>query len=217
MGGQVTQVRIRSWSLIRRLVGVGLVIGLCAALTLGALGILQNERGDRGDIEAGVLTLPRYETIVNRPSPPVGASAGVDVLGREITISCVVCHSNRTPNRANASGEDLDEFHQGLSISHGGLSCLSCHNPDDYGSLHLSGGARVEFSSVQTLCAQCHSKTVESYEHGAHGGMTGYWDLTRGGRIRNGCLDCHDPHAPAFPQMMPTFKPIDRFLEGSHG
>ena len=62
------------------------------------------------------------------------------------------------------------------------------------------------------LCAQCHGTQARDYAHGAHGGMSGYWDTTRGEQVRNQCTHCHAPHAPAYPHMRPTFKPRDRFL-----
>ena len=99
-----------------------------------------------------------------------------------------------------------------------GYSCLSCHNSEDYDALKLADGSRVEFTEVMTLCAQCHGPETRDYEHGAHGGMNGFWDLTRGPRTKNNCVDCHNPHSPAFLPMQPTFKPRDRFLkkEGHH-
>ncbi len=167
-------------------------------------------------IEVAELTATPGLVTVRPNDSPRGAYAGVDAHGRPITIACMVCHATRTPNPDNAQGSDLDEFHQGLVTAHAGLTCLSCHNASDYGSLRRADGQAISFARVQSLCAQCHGQTVRSYENGAHGGMVGYWDLTRGGRIRNGCLDCHDPHAPAIPRMLPTFKPRDRFLEGGH-
>jgi hypothetical protein len=89
---------------------------------------------------------------------------------------------------------------------------VSCHHPGNYNTLRLADGRSLAYDFVQTLCAQCHAPQATDYEHGAHGGMNGHWDLTRGPRQRKGCIDCHDPHAPAFPSMAPTFKPHDRFL-----
>ena len=84
--------------------------------------------------------------------------------------------------------------------------------------LRLADGSMVEYSEVLTLCSQCHSKQADSFAHGAHGGMNGFWDLTRGTQMKNNCIDCHDPHAPKYPQMIVTFKPKDRFnsAEDSH-
>ncbi|MBI5610873.1 MAG: hypothetical protein HY902_18485 [Deltaproteobacteria bacterium] len=68
-------------------------------------------------------------------------------------------------------------------------------------------------SSVIELCSQCHGPQARDYQHGAHGGMTGYWDLRRGDRFRNVCVDCHNPHVPAYPQFAPVQRPRDRFLD----
>jgi hypothetical protein len=66
-----------------------------------------------------------------------------------------------------------------------------------------------------TLCAQCHSAQAAAFAVGAHGGMQGFWDLSRGPQTKHNCIDCHDPHAPQFPRMVVDFKPIDRFHPGA--
>lgn len=167
----------------------------------------------------------RYPVTIHRPAgPPRVAVDTRDVFGNPATVACANCHSIRTPDPDNRTPSDLDEFHLGMTFAHGTTACLSCHNPNNYDTLRLADGTAVEYPDVMTLCAQCHGPQYRDYQHGAHGGMNGYWDLTRGPRIRNNCVDCHDPHAPAFPRMIPTFKPNDRFLapahepaEGEHG
>lgn len=144
---------------------------------------------------------------------PRVATGKVDSLGRAVTVSCASCHANFEPNFKVFAGEQLQQFHQGLKFSHGKLNCLSCHNSKNYNLLELAGDQSLDFSQSQTLCGQCHSKQRNDYEHGAHGGMNGHWDQKRGARLRKLCIDCHDPHSPAFPAMVPTFKPHDRFLE----
>ena len=37
--------------------------------------------------------------------------------------------------------------------------------------------------------------------------MTGHWDLSRGGRTRNHCVSCHDPHAPRYQGGLPSMAP----------
>lgn len=154
-------------------------------------------------------------------APVVTLAEGAD--GEPITAACSTCHASRDPNINASAGEMPATFHTELRFSHGDLTCLSCHNANDYDALYLAGGRRLEYRDVMNLCAQCHGGRARDYENGAHGGMVGYWDLSRGGQLRNNCVDCHDPHNPAFPPMMPTFRPIDRFLtptehepEGSH-
>tara|TARA_R110002072_G_scaffold302710_2_gene487576 strand:- start:71719 stop:72456 length:738 start_codon:yes stop_codon:yes gene_type:complete len=147
------------------------------------------------------------------PGPPRVGTGLKNVDGTEVTVACSTCHTTRVPNHHNKTVKELDEFHGGMAFSHGTVSCLSCHNERDYDTLRLADGSRVEFPDVMKLCAQCHGPQMKAYEHGAHGGMNGYWDLTRGPQTKNNCIDCHDPHAPQFPKMRPTFKPKDRFLE----
>jgi hypothetical protein len=159
----------------------------------------------------------KHEVVINHPAgSPRVATGKVDGLGREITLSCASCHANRASNLEVGQGKELQAFHQGLHFAHGKLKCVSCHNPDDYNSLHLAEGRSLSFTNVQRLCAQCHASQANDYDHGVHGGMSGHWDLSRGPRQRKGCIDCHDPHAPAFPEMVPTFKSRDRFLDPSH-
>lgn len=151
-----------------------------------------------------------YPVQVHQPAGPPKLQAETPT-GETVEIACSTCHATRKPNPANHQTADLDQFHQGLAVRHGKLVCLSCHNPNDYDTLRLADGQSLEFRSVMTLCGQCHGPQYRDYQHGSHGGMTGYWDLSKGPRRRNNCTDCHDPHAPAFPLMTPVFPPADRF------
>lgn len=146
------------------------------------------------------------------PGVPTLATGPVDAQGHQARVACSTCHSMKTPDRTQRGGKGLATFHQGLELAHGSLTCLSCHNEGDYDTLRLANGASVRFEDVRQLCAQCHATQARDYEHGVHGGMSGYWDTTRGEQVRNQCTHCHAPHAPAFPVMQPTFKPRDRFL-----
>jgi hypothetical protein len=125
-------------------------------------------------------------------------------------VSCSSCHATTTPNRAILSGGQLEKFHQGLIYSHGSQSCLNCHNESNYDALRLANGDSVDYVDVMTLGGQCHGPQLRDYQRGLHGGMNGHWDLTRGPRTRNNCINCHDPHAPAFPMVQPVFPPRDR-------
>ncbi|MBX9579410.1 MAG: hypothetical protein K2X87_03805 [Gemmataceae bacterium] len=154
--------------------------------------------------------------VVRKPAgPPVVPTGTVDEKGRPVTIACATCHATKPANPDARVGRPLVMFHQGLGGQHGNLSCASCHNPaDGYASLRLADGKGVPYTDVMTLCAQCHGPQYRDYQHGAHGGMTGHWDLTKGGRARNNCVDCHAPHAPKYPTVFPAFGPNDRFQTG---
>lgn len=167
----------------------------------------------------GVVVVARepgrlWPVVIRTPAgPPTLATGTLDEKGAPVRVACATCHATKPPATGAKLGTPLAQFHQGLVGKHGNLTCISCHNPaDGYGSLRLADGKSVAYSEVMTLCAQCHGPQYRDYQHGAHGGMTGYWDLTRGGRTRNNCVDCHDPHAPKYPTLTPAPGPNDRFL-----
>ena len=157
---------------------------------------------------AASLTFP--VTIRPAAGAPRVLTGRTNYLGEAATVGCATCHTTTKPNIETHSSAELDEFHQGLKFAHGNLACLSCHNAQNYDTLHLATGKPVEFANVMTLCAQCHGTAMRDYERGSHGGMNGYWDLTKGPRTRNNCVNCHDPHSPKYPQAMPVFPPRDR-------
>ena len=154
-----------------------------------------------------VAPAPRHATTIVPPARPEITTGAKAYDGGAVSVACSVCHSSREPNPTNRAA-DLDAFHQGLSFAHGKVNCLSCHDARNYDRLHLADGAPLAFEATMDLCGQCHGPQRRDYEHGAHGGMRGYWDLTRGGRTRNHCVDCHDPHAPAYPKVRPVFPPL---------
>ncbi|MCG8649472.1 MAG: hypothetical protein MI861_06550, partial [Pirellulales bacterium] len=156
----------------------------------------------------------RFATTTRKPAgAPVLELVRPDPQGRTGSVACSTCHSVRDPDYSNRAPSDLKQFHQDMPLAHGTIACYSCHNPDDADTLRLADTTVVPYPEVMTLCAQCHGPQAKDYAHGVHGGMTGYWDTSRGPRSRNNCIDCHDPHVPAFPKMRPSFKAHDRFLE----
>lgn len=150
---------------------------------------------------------------IRRPPVPHGIETNtLDAHGKPVRLQCSACHSVRPSQAKTALASELEEFHQGLKIAHGQLTCVSCHQASDgYSTLKLADGRSIPFEESMTLCAQCHGTQFRDYQHGSHGGMTGYWDLTQGGRTRNHCLHCHDAHSPAYPSFTPAAGPRDRF------
>ncbi len=161
-------------------------------------------------------TAAQHPVTIRRPAGPPRIPTGTfDEKGRPESVACATCHATKPANTDAKLGIPLAHFHQTLTGTHGSLSCVSCHTPTDgYGSLRLADGKTVPYAEAVTLCAQCHGPQYRDYRHGAHGGMTGYWDLTKGGRVRNTCTDCHDPHAPKYPTVSPATGPNDRFQTG---
>jgi hypothetical protein len=152
-----------------------------------------------------------HPVVIRRPEgPPMLPTGLTNFQGQPVLASCSACHTTTQPNIDTRRAEDLRQFHQGLEYNHGNLTCLSCHNSTDYDTLRLADTRSVAFVDSIDLCSQCHGPQRRDYDMGLHGGMNGHWDLTRGGRTRNTCINCHDPHVPAFPLVLPVLPPRDR-------
>jgi hypothetical protein len=184
----------------------------------------------RGDQPALLRPPPGAQTgavTIHAPPRLEGLATGeLDAAGRPVRVGCATCHALRAPGRLPTSAAELDEFHQGLVVRHGELACAACHVAGDQRSLHRADGTLVDMRDAIVLCRQCHGPQARDYDHGAHGGKTGSWDRSAGGQertpgaasegvrgatmMRNHCVDCHDPHAPAIPPTRPVLPPRDR-------
>ena len=197
---------------------IGWVLIVTAATALcGRVGFVSftvlsaEESGDRKENAPGRTNAVVHSVIFKQSEGPPKIITGLTNLhGQSAMASCSACHSTTRPNIETRSAAELDQFHQGLKYQHGNLTCLSCHNATNYDTLRLADSRAVQFSDVMTLCSQCHGPQRRDYDMGLHGGMNGHWDLSKGGRTRNICINCHDPHSPAFPLVMPVFPPRDR-------
>lgn len=188
--------------------------GVIAVIGIGFVGALVSAWMESDDWKPGRVTNEspmdgeKHPVVIRMPdTQPLVATGELDSKGEPIMVGCATCHDNREPNYQASHGSALEEFHQGLKYDHGAQTCLSCHNPEDYDSLKRADGQALELNQSMALCSQCHAIQHRDYQNGLHGGMTGYWDLTRGGRTRNTCIDCHDPHHPKFPTVTPVFPP----------
>ena len=165
-------------------------------------------------VQTGMSEQTRFTSSVHQPYRELGMNSGaVDQEGKPIRIPCRTCHDWIVPSEAYLMATQLKAFHQGVKLVHGDLTCRACHHPPDFQRFHLATTRIVSYEEVMDLCAQCHGRQRNDYDHGAHGGMTGYWDLNAGPRSRNHCLDCHNAHKPAIPQMLPAPRPRYRFLD----
>lgn len=181
-----------------------------ALLLLGACshGFADPDRETAAPVPDG----PRYAEVVVAPTTMgVVDTSRTDVHGTPIGVGCSTCHG--PDPESSWAAEPGEPFHTKVELVHGTNTCDHCHDPDDRSRLRLADGNPLEFGASIELCAQCHGKQYTNYTHGAHGGMSGYWDLRQGPRTRNHCVVCHAPHAPAIPQVSPVLPPRDRYLE----
>lgn len=156
-------------------------------------------------------------TIHDPPELVSLATGAVDASGRPIRASCPTCHG--IPGLAadfRESAAELGAPHSGIVFAHGENRCSSCHDPADRLALRTADGRSLPMTAAAELCRQCHGPQSRDYDHGSHGGMSGYWDTTRGARTRAHCIDCHDPHRPAWDPVVPAPPPRDPFPPARH-
>lgn len=184
-----------------------LLVSGSALLVLGCSG--SDGSGARSDI--GAVTASHVVEIVT-PTVLQGLPMGQrDQLGRPTVTPCRTCHDAEDKSPLPDAASAPKGPHAGLTLVHGTLQCAACHDRTRRDQLHLADGTVIPLLEAMQLCGQCHGPQKRDYDHGAHGGMRGYWDLSRGPRERNHCVACHDPHAPAFGKFAPVSGPRDRF------
>jgi hypothetical protein len=155
---------------------------------------------DRTDIPHTGRVQVAWDEITTDPMRiPLDDPPHIVVAGFE--LECMECH------RMFESLPDTPRWimqHRHILLDHG-LSdrCLDCHDRDDRNRLALGGGETVPFADAPRLCAHCHGTTWRDWERHVHGRTIDSWDETRGPRRRLSCVECHDPHAPAYDPMRP--------------
>lgn len=141
-------------------------------------------------------------------------TARLDKIGFE--YNCNACHQNFELSKETHTR--IAE-HTEIELDHGlNESCYNCHNIDNLETLVDYEGTLVKFETSELLCRKCHGPTYRDWTHGAHGRPSGYWDERKGVSTKTTCVQCHDPHSPAFKPIAPAPRPndVDHEQEGAH-
>lgn len=144
---------------------------------------------------------------------PVRVSAAelIRTGGDTSGLACNACHDEKKPVAVHLDAENnviLPEEHKDLVMRHGRNNrndhCFNCHDSSNLELLLTRDGRKLKIDESTKLCASCHGPTYRDWEVGIHGRLRGHWDRQRGPVVRQDCVSCHDPHAPAFPSMKPA-------------
>jgi len=126
------------------------------------------------------------------PNPPEIKLGGV-------MQKCSDCHS-LFESGVKSAAEVLQ--HREIVHDHGmNDACFNCHSQKSHNKLVLRDGEEIEFIHAERLCSQCHGTVYRDWQVGGHGKTRGSWDAASGKQWRLTCIQCHDPHAPAFGPM----------------
>lgn len=123
----------------------------------------------------------------------------IELIG--YTYHCSDCHK-LFPSPPETSRKLTQHTH--VVLNHGiNTRCFNCHHIHDRDSFSNDLGKAIPYDQPQVLCAKCHGLVYRDWQHGVHGRSNGYWDTRRGPLARLKCIECHDPHQPAFAPMVP--------------
>ena len=169
---------------------------------------------------AGTNQLPVLP-VVARPEPsgpPVGLpqdthldktpprrTTGLDLVKMGWTYNCMDCHKLL---QAKWHYDRPMAEHEKVKLDHGNNRfCLNCHHPTNRNAFVDYDGSEIREEDVVQLCAKCHGPTYRDWKAGVHGRKNGYWDSSKGDQTRLRCIQCHDPHQPAFKAVTPLTAP----------
>lgn len=125
---------------------------------------------------------------------PVAVIAGFE-------MRCMECHGlfESRPETARRLTQ-----HRHIVLDHGlNDRCFNCHDDAQRDRLALRGDKTIPFTQVARLCAECHGPTYRDWQRGMHGRTMGSWDPRSDRQWRLICLQCHDPHSPAYKPFRP--------------
>jgi hypothetical protein len=145
------------------------------------------------------VVVARQDLTSDPPRRPLADPPRIEVAGFD--KKCSECHrlfesALHTPPRLTQHCEVVTDH--GINDR-----CFNCHDRENRNLLVLNGGETIDFAESSRLCAECHGPVWRDWEHGVHGRTVGYWDASRGTREQLSCVECHDPHVPAYEPMRP--------------
>jgi len=142
----------------------------------------------------------RVEVTDYRGRPPFYVLARTPVVEN---YPCTVCHTVPLAQMRGATGSPK-RAHWNVTLQHAPatvMTCGTCHAQNAPGTLQTLQDANVDFDHSYRLCAQCHFRQADDWAAGAHGKRDAGWAPPR---VVMTCVQCHDPHHPAWGKRWPA-------------
>lgn len=139
--------------------------------------------------------------------PQIPGVADFYIAGQSAKIEsfpCSNCHTKDLSTLRTEGFGEAQKAHWNIQIEHAGIetmACLTCHSEADLNQLNSITGTKISFDESYKSCAQCHSTQFKEWQGGAHGKRVSGWVPPR---IVKSCVECHNPHKPAFASRWPA-------------
>ncbi len=106
------------------------------------------------------------------------------------------------------SGKNRIAEHVDLKLNHGSNdNCMNCHHKENRNAYVTNDGNEIPSNRPEILCSKCHGMVYRDWMIGAHGRITVSWNSNGKGLHLLVCTECHNPHDPGFPQLVPMSGP----------
>jgi hypothetical protein len=135
------------------------------------------------------------------------AVEGFHIRSREGAMEkfpCQRCHKVPLVQMKHDRKDGKTRAHWNVEIKHADkavMNCSTCHDPGDLNQLKTVAGQRVSINASWQVCGQCHFKQVADWKGGSHGKRVAGWAPPR---VSKTCVECHNPHKPAWDTRMPV-------------
>lgn len=120
-----------------------------------------------------------------------------------ISFPCQNCH-NVPLDKIQTKNTDSKKAHWDISLKHASgsvMNCTTCHDASNMDYLTSLSGESIPLDRSFEMCSQCHSSQYKDWVGGAHGKSVNGWKPPR---VVKTCVNCHDPHKPAFEPRWPS-------------
>jgi len=131
------------------------------------------------------------------------------------SFPCSSCHTKPIKELGELGEDQVKKAHWNIEIHHaedGVMNCLTCHDVSNLNQLNSVTGRKIDINHSYKLCSQCHSTQHKDWQGGAHGKRLGGWAPPR---TMNTCVNCHNPHSPAFESRWPARLNTVKLIEQS--
>lgn len=181
---------------------------LALALLLPVLALVLTTGGCKQSGEAGELYVRELSGEVFDTVPVHGEFAPLRNRRTGFVYRCSECHADfsKPGRRGQSESEHVEitkRFNHGMNTG-----CMNCHHSENRNAYVDHDGSPISAATPARLCAKCHGPLYREWQMGTHGRQNGYWDVSKGTRTKLLCVQCHDPHDPAFKPMQPDPAPI---------